>query len=191
MAIVQDILKELGGAIAAVLLVLGGLWVFAKDVFLAHIESRLDRQNRVFSYNLERAAVTADEHSKALFNSSLEVWTALCDVKRDAEKLWRVASWNNVDAANDSLERLVSVTDRHSALIMDREQGRLLQSVNRMIDYLQGKGRLIELRKRNASQDEVQAQIYNNGEILRELLNAVSTAKNGLKTRILPQIPSE
>ena len=140
-----QIIQELGGAVAAVVIVLGALWVFGKDAILKQFQDKLDRGRSVFEYRLERAAVVSDTQAKALFESSLEVWTGLSDLELHVKRLWRVASKVNVSAAAEALERAREVSSRHEALIVDSELGPLRRAIHRMEEFIQGKQLLIAL----------------------------------------------
>ena len=186
MEILIQIIKEIGGAIMAVSIVLGGLWILAKDSIVAYIAARLDRNNSVFEFELERSALAADEYVRNTSKSALEVWTALCDVDRHAEKLWMVAAENNLSAARDALNRLIRVTDRHEALIESEELVPLRNAVTQTQEYLSGKNVLIKLRSIGASDDRVISQIRQNRLVLQNLLDSISSSKNGLRVRTIP-----
>lgn len=186
-----EVIAAAGGAAAGVLLVVGGLWAFAREAVLKWLQARLDRNTSVFQYGLARNAFLADTHARVAFESALEVWTALSDVTHSVDRLWGTVSETNVGAAKDALDRAEKVIGRYTALITDDERKPLQDSMDRMERFLDGKELLMLMRSRGSNGRDEGQVIQRNGQLRENLLAAVAESKRGLERRTRPSLLAE
>lgn len=104
-----------------------------------------------------------------------ELWMSLYDLKIRGDKLWEVASINNVKSFAEQLKRTENQIDRHSLLIEDQHYSNLKNLINNFNQFKFGKTTLVELRKNNSSND--------NSDITLDQVNAVINQNKELKDK--------
>lgn len=125
-------------------------------------QNDLEKVKSDLALNLELSKRYSLEQFK-LYN---ELWMSLYDLKIRGDKLWEVASVNNVKAFAEQLKKTENQIDCHSLLIEDQHYLNLKELINGFYQFKFGKTALFELRNNNSNNPDSQPPIEQIKEVI-------------------------
>jgi len=150
-------------------------------------QSDLEKVKSDLALNLE----VSKRYSLEQFKLYNELWMSLYDLKIRGNKLWDVASVNNVKAFAEQLKRTENQIDRHSLLIEEQHYLNLKKLIKSFYQFKFGKTTLFELRNNNSNNHDSQLQIDQIKEVIhqnKELKDDYSSLLDYLKEDFKRQI---